>query len=472
MSDPIIKPERAGGFNDYGPEAMACRAVLAQRIREIYKLYGFEELETPIVEFADVLTGEEDPSTRLFQALIRTPSDTLETAQAGRPMYMRFDHTVPLARYVAANMGQLSFPWRRQVFGPVFRGETTGAGRYHQFYQFDADIVGVESLSADAEIINMMVVAMAKLTSHKYIVKWNSRKLLNALAEVVGVEGVVVDGFDRSEPKANVLFRVLDRLEKVGWSKVSELLQRIPENEWDTSALALTEDQVSVVERFVRLTTDLEPMEALDRLDGIIGKTEIGREGITDIRRVYKLLDAMGTPADRHEIDFSIARGLGYYDGIVFETTIPDAKSFGSVYSGGRFDGLISRFTGEPLPSTGASIGFDRLYAVLEFLDDLPQTRVSPIEVLIMDFGDLENRLEAAKVLGILRRAQISSEIYMGENARKMGSVIGSAIRRGIQRLVIIGERERLSGMVGVKNLQTRQQEVVALDQVLEALDL
>lgn len=473
----IIKPERAGGFNDYGPLAMAQRRVLADRIRRVYQRYGFEELETPIVEFADVLTGEQDPSTRLFQTFVRSPGDSVEDAaeelSGTRSMFMRFDHTVPLARYVAANMSELSFPWRRQVFGPVFRGESTGSGRYHQFYQFDADIVGVDSLTADAEIINMMVMAMSELTSYKYTVRWNSRKLLNALAEVVGVTGTVVNNQSgRSEPKANILFRVLDRLEKAGWSKVQELLSRPPDNKWDDSALALSPDQITIVEHFVNLTTELSAFEALDQLDGIIGSTKIGREGIADMRLVYKLLEAMGTPSDRHEIDFSVARGLGYYDGIVFETIIEDAKSFGSVYSGGRFDGLISRFTGEPLPSTGASIGFDRLYAVLESLDDLPVVRVSPIEVLIMDFGDPENRLAAVAVMGMLRAGGVACEIYLGENARKMKAVISSAVHRGIKKMVIIGSSERDSGSATVKNLVTRKQETVSVHEVLSVLDL
>ena len=450
-----VKPERAGGFNDYGPRAMSARHVLERRIREVYETFGFVPVETPMIEFMEVLAGEEGSDMRIFEANSGASGER-------RDLGMRFDHTVPLARYVSAQLKDLELPWRRYTFGPVFRGETTGAGRYHQFYQFDADIVGVKSLMADAEVIWLMTEAMKGLTTHAFKVRWSSRKIINGLAETLGL---TQDG------RRLGLFRSIDKLDKIGWKGVRAELVRAPRNEFDEDAVALNNDQAQVVENFLQLTNEgTDSLSALTQLEDLIGQSEEGQSGIADLREIARLLDTLGADSNCHQIDLSIARGLGYYDGAVFETVIEGAESFGSVYSGGRYNGLVSRFTGMPLPAIGASIGFDRLYAVLEHLKDLPTARPTPLKALIMDFGDEGSADQLLKLLSMLRSAGISSEVYCGSE-RSFKAQMNRALKMEIPLLIIPGERELQEGKVAVKNLNARTQVEVMIDDLVDHLN-
>lgn len=452
----IVKPERPGGFNDYSPEEMQQRAVLFERVRTVYERFGFMPLETPMLEFIDVLAGEEGSDMRIWQA--RVPGE-----RERRGLAMRFDHTVPLARYVAANITDILLPWRRYCFGPVFRGETTGAGRYHQFYQFDADIVGVGDLTADAEIIWMMTAAMGQITRRPFKVKWNSRKIINGLAEVVGVSGEVIDGeTQKPVPRTTLFFRVLDKLDKIGWDGVREELMRPPSNSFDTTALELREEHVGIIHRYLSVTSS--GTTNLDELETIIGDSPIGLEGVQDLRRVAEMLDSMGVPQERHAIDLSIARGLGYYTGIVFETIIEGAESFGSVYSGGRYDNLVTRFTGSSQPATGASIGFDRLFAVLKHLDELPAVSPSPVKVLVMNFGEPEYESQVLGILASLRSAGIPSELGSSTNIKGQ---LPRALKLEIPLIVLPGSRELSEGNVAVKNLGTRKQITMPVDEMI-----
>ena len=450
-----VKPERAGGFNDYGPRAMSARHILERRIREVYETFGFVPLETPMIEFMDVLAGEEGSDMRIFEANSGASGER-------RDLGMRFDHTVPLARYVSAQLKDLELPWRRYTFGPVFRGETTGAGRYHQFYQFDADIVGVKSLMADAEVIWLMVEAMQRLTTHAFKVRWSSRKIINGLAETLGLT---------EDHRRLGLFRSIDKLDKIGWKGVRAELVRPPRNEFDEDSVSLSDEQANIVERFLQLTNQgTDSMAALVSLEELIGQSQEGQSGIADLREINRLLNTFGVDTRYHQIDLSIARGLGYYDGAVFETVIEGAESFGSVYSGGRYNGLVSRFTGMPLPAIGASIGFDRLYAVLEHLQDLPKARPTPLKALIMDFGDEGSETQLLQIVSMLRKAGISSELYCGSE-RSFKAQMNRALKMEIPILVIPGERELQAGKVAVKDLNARTQIEVALEDLVEHLN-
>ncbi len=493
MTTRLIEPARVGGTNDYSPAQMAARRALLAAIMDVYARFGFEELETPAMEFSEVLLGEEGDNriwrTQPFsvQRAWEELGTKMDAGPAAAPealagfrktiisdqeVALRFDHTVPLARYVAGNLGQLKLPWRRWCFGPVWRGDATGAGRYSQFYQLDADIVGDGTLVADAEIIWMMTEVLAAVTSRPTKVRWNSRKLLNALAQSLGITGMVLNPeTDKQEPRANALFRALDKLEKAGWDGdggVRSILERKPDNEHDTLALALRPDQIAVVERFLDATTQSTgPVDAFTRLEAVIGSVPVGAEGLSDMRTVAQMLAGLGV--SNAEVDFSVARGLDYYTGIVFESAI-EGSSAGSPYSGGRFDELVARFTGKSLPSTGASVGFDRLFYVLETLGDLPEGRTSPVDIVIMDFGvtrdpdgDPAVRAKVLQTLAVLRRAGYSARIYDGVSARKMKAVISDATHRGIDFMVVAGERELADGNVNVKNLNTRVQTTVPI---------
>ncbi|MDP2631757.1 MAG: histidine--tRNA ligase [Candidatus Uhrbacteria bacterium] len=460
----IIKPERPGGFNDYSPSEMFARRILAERIRKVYETFGFSPLETPIIEFEMALAGEEGSDMNLWRASTGSVRDL-------SPLALRFDHTVPLARYVAANLGQIKLPWRRWCLGPVFRGESTGAGRYHQFYQYDADIVGVSDLLADAEIIWMMVSAMSELTRRDFKVRWNSRKIINGLAEVLGITGSVIDNEGGGEVKRSMmLFRAIDKLEKIGWEGVKLLLERAPDNMLDTTALKLNSDQVGLVEKFLAITTQTDDsMRALDQLEAVLKVSAIGLEGIADCREVANILSTLGVSDTRQGLDFSVARGFGYYTGIVFETLIAGAEKVGSVYSGGRFDDLVARFTGQSMPSTGASIGFDRLFAVIKQLGELPKVPSTPIVALVMDFGNPKDLPVLLQILSELRSAQVPSEIYRGTDTNFKGQM-RYAIQQGMRFLVIPGEKELAEGCVAVKFLQNRTQRVIPINILGSAL--
>lgn len=487
----LIDPVRVSGTNDYGPIQMRQRHTLLEKIMAVYQRYGFEELETPAMESSRTLLGDQGDeliwrtqpwsvarelakinrvatSLQDWQNRVKKLADAAEIA-------LRFDHTVPLARYVAANSGQLRLPWRRWCFGPVWRGGATGAGRFSQFYQLDADIVGDASLVADAEIIAMMTQVLAAVTSHPTTVRWNNRKLLNALATCLGIEGVVLNPQTmQTEPRANELFRVLDKLDKAGWDGVRTILERAPDNEDDTLALALTPDQVALVERFLDATTQGDSPDAMfSRLEALIGSVPIGAEGLAEMRTMSGMLASMGVSTA--VVDTSIARGLGYYTGPVFESSIEGAERFGSPYSGGRFDDLVARFTGNSLPSTGASVGFDRLFAILEELGDLPQVRASPVNIVIMDFGVTRDpdgdpclRAKVLQTLAALRRGGYNARIYDGENSGMMKTVIGNALEAGIGFMVIAGARELADDRVNVKNLLTRSQRTVRINELVD----
>ena len=485
----LISPERVGGTNDYTPAQMAARRALLAKIMRVYQRYGFEELETPAMEFSNVLLGEHGDN-RIWRTQPWSISDIMRKLGDGKmtdedairhlhsltgadEIALRFDHTVPLARFVAANTGMLQPPWRRWCFGPVWRGDTTGAGRFSQFYQLDADIVGDSSLVADAEIIAMMTEVLAAVTTRPTTVRWNSRKLINALALELGITGTVVNAETlQEEPRANALFRALDKLDKIGWDGVREILERTPANEHDTLVLALDTRQIGVVEQFLDATIQTDSADAaFTRLESVIGSVPVGAEGLADMRHVAGMLASMGV--SRACVDFSVARGLGYYTGIVFESGIKGAERFGSPYSGGRYDNLVARFTGDPLPCTGASVGFDRLFAILEELGELPQLSASPVDVVIADFGasrdskgDPTVRAMALDVLTRVRRLGVSACIYDGMNPSKMKAVFSYADRIGAKRVIIIGEREAAARSVNVKHLASRVENTVGLEEL------
>ena len=440
-----VKPELLGGFRDFLPQEMAARRWMLDTIQQVYERFGYVPLATPALERSSVL-GTDDPDfdMQIYRFKARGEQD----------VSLRFDLTVPLARVVAA-YPDLPKPFKRYQVGPVWRAEKPQAGRYCEFYQFDADVVGTASMLADAEIIILIWSVMKALGVEDILIHINNRKVLNALPELAGFPS----------EKINLVLRALDSLDKTGEKAVRERLARQPDNQYDESAPALDQNAIDWVMNFINLReTDKDKL--LQILSERMASSAIGMEGVKELFEIKQYVDAYGVPTDRWTIDLSVARGLAYYTGPVFETVFLSKPEFGSIMSGGRFDDMVMRFTGQKVPAVGASVGVDRLFTALQELGRLP-TIATSTKVLIANFNDTlaGKRLELA---AFLRSNSINTELYF--NTSKLQEQIAYALKRGIPYLVILGEREAAANVVAVKDLAKRTQTTAAPDQLLQLI--
>ncbi|MBI4433392.1 histidine--tRNA ligase [Candidatus Uhrbacteria bacterium] len=459
MSTITIPPALPSGFRDYLPAEAIARGRMIATIRAVFERYGFDPLETPAVERTDVLTGN-DPRFRM----IIYEAQTTAQRRAGEPIdtALRYDLTVPLARVVAANRS-LPLPFKRYQMGNVWRGERPQAGRFREFLQCDADIVGTASPLADAEVIACIADVMRALGITQFTIRINNRKILNGLAEAAG--------FDVAQA-ADVL-RVIDKLPKIGREAVLRELGK-PQR---TASAAEGDDasesesgcglSVSAVERigiFLALAGTTDAL--LDQMATFFVGSPVATEGVTELRSVIAALRAMGVPEEAFVLDPSIARGLSYYTGTVFETFLGELPSMGSVCSGGRYDDLVARFSDISVPAVGCSFGVDRLFAALTTLNRIAgATTATEVFVTIMDPEALPEYLAIAAEL---RRADIRTVLWLGT---RMGfkEQLSYASERGIPIAVIVGSDERAAGTVVLRDLRTRQQEVVARDALVVA---
>lgn len=443
-----IKPEIIGGTRDYMPATMIARQKMLDTIRGVYERFGFSPLDTPSVERLGVLTGNDlNFNMQLFRTLVArgankiSPED-LELEEAN--MALRFDLTVPLARVVAANP-ELPKPFKRYQVGNVWRGERPQLGRFREFAQFDADIIGSRSMLADTEIVNVMYEVMKTLGFKRFLIRINNRKLLNGLLSMC-------PSLVRREQNEDVL-RILDKAEKTTGKEIVKMLSRKPENVYDESAPALSEKEIALIMGFLEITG--ESSEILDKAETILKETELGMEGIAELREITTNLQAINIPQTNWTIDLSIARGLGYYTGPVFETSLLDIPEIGSVYSGGRFDGLTNRFIpGSNIPGVGASVGVDRLFVAMEKLEMI-ELKPSVTQVLIALF-DSDLQKDYLQLASTLRELRIPTEIYL--NNEPLGVQLGYAAKLGIPFVVIIGSNESKANKISLRNMATRKQ--------------
>ncbi len=446
--DERIKPTQPGGFNDYHPALMIARSRMIDTIRRTYELFGFQPLDTPCVEFAEVLLGEGGETDKEVFFLV-SPEEDKELA-------LRFDLTVPLARYVAANT-ELLLPFKRYQLGTVFRGEKPQAGRFRQFMQIDADIIGARTGLADAEIIAVTVAAMESLGVERFVVRVNDRQIHDGLAEAVGVQAR--GALPRGE-MVNELLRVLDKLDKIGRPAVRAELARKPEHENDR-ALELSPDQIALVDRFLDIAGD--NAAKLTQVGELI-RGDAGRQGVTELGEILGYLQDLGVAENRVQVDLTVARGLTYYTGPVLETTLLDLPEIGSVASGGRYDDMVGRFHANPIAAVGTSIGLDRLFDALGKLKLVPLVE-SEVDALVVVF-DPKLRSRYLQIVGQLRRAGVSAEIYLGSDTG-FKAQMRYGLRKGVKYLVICGEDEMAKGGVQVKDLAARQQEFVQADELI-----
>ncbi len=428
-----VKPRLSRGLRDLLPEQQLARQWMVDRIRGVYERYGFLPLATPAIEYLDVLRGSD--SGEESQKQIFTVANP-EAEELG----LRFDLTVPLAR-VVAQYRDLPRPFRRYQVAQVWRGDKPDPGRYREFTQFDLDSVGVPSEIADTEIIAGMCDTLEALEVDRYLVRFSSRGILDVLLTYAGIP---------AETSKDV-FRVLDKLDKIGLDKVKrELTTGYVDKSGDPiRGVGLADDQVEKIERFLAIRSE-HRTEVVEQLRELFTGVEGADREIDVAAQISSHLQALGYGDDRVALDLSIARGLAYYTGPIFEAILTDAPRFGSVFGGGRYDGLVKRFLGQEVPATGASMGVDRLLAALDHLGKLDR-RKSTARVLVtrMDKRLTEDYLRIAFEL---RRADIATELYLG-SPRGLGKQLGYADQLEIPIAVIVGEDELERGVVTLKDM-------------------
>ncbi len=430
-------------------EVVAQRQMLEQ-IRQVYELYGFEPLETSALEYADVLGKFLPDQDRPNEGVFSFQDDDDQW------LSLRYDLTAPLARYVAQNYDGLAKPFRRYQVGPVWRNEKPGPGRYRQFIQFDADTVAAPGMSADAELCAMLSDAMEALGIPRgsYEVRVNNRKILDGVFEQIGI---ALDDPDTNNQRLTAL-RAIDKLDRLGVNGVRALLGKGRKDESGdfTKGAELSEDQIEKVMSFVSVTAEAR-LDVCNALDDIVAGNETGKSGVTELREIDALLTAGGYGSDQIRFDPSIVRGLEYYTGPVYEVELTfettdeggEVSRFGSVGSGGRYDGLVERFKGVRIPATGCSIGVSRLFAALQALGKVDdQALRGPVVVLVMDQARVS---EYQKMVQELRQAGIRSELYLGGSGMK--AQMKYADKRQAPIVVIEGEDELANDTVTLKDL-------------------
>jgi histidyl-tRNA synthetase len=427
-----VQPRLFRGLRDLLPDQMLARLKMLDTIRGVYELYGFVPLQTPAVEYLDVLTGTGGHEANQSIFRVATP----ESSELG----LRFDLTVPLAR-VVAQYRELPKPFRRYQVSPVWRFDKPDKGRYREFTQFDLDNVGVESEVADTEIIAGMCDTLAALNVDSALVRFSSRAMLNLLldfADIAHEQGVDV-------------FRVLDKLDKVGAGKVRrELMDGYKDESGDTiRGVGLAGNQVDRIEQFLAIQSDNRG-EVVAQLRDLFANVANAREQIDVVERISSNLYALGYGDDRVSLDLSIARGLAYYTGPVFEAIVRDAPQLGSIFGGGRYDDLVLRFLGERMPAVGASIGVDRLLAVLTELGRV-STKKSTAQVLVTNMDAALND-EYLQMTWELRRAGIPTELYLG-TAKGPRKQLKYADEYDIPIAILYGSNEKDQGLVTIKDM-------------------
>ena len=433
-----IKPRTLSGFMELLPDKQVqmdkMRAVLA----ETYARYGFTPLDTPAIEAAEVLLAKGGGETeKQIYRFTKGDSD----------LALRFDLTVPLAKYVAANYGQLTFPFRRYQIGKVWRGERAQRGRFREFYQADIDIIGDGALDIlnEAEIPAIIYDTFTRLGLHRFRIRVNNRKVLNGFFAILGL----------SEQAGDVL-RTIDKLDKIGADRVRELL---------TDTCGVTGENADEILRFIACPgTSADKLAFLEQYRG---RNETFDTGLDELRTVVGYLPAFGVPEENFELDLTIARGLDYYTGTVYETVLLDHPEVGSICSGGRYDDLAGYYTNKSLPGVGISIGLTRLFYILQeqnMISDAVLT--APADVLILPMTD---DLSAAVALASeLRAGGLRVQIY--SEKKKFKAKIGYADKLGIPFVIFLGEDEIAQHVCALKNMATGVQEAVTSAAALETI--
>ena len=432
----IITPRTLKGFRDYPPQIMIPRERIMETARRVYRSYGYAPIDTPALEYLEILSGKggEESDKQLYQF----------QDHGGRRVALRFDLTVPLARFIAQHFNDLGTPFKRYHLATVWRGENTQRGRYREFMQCDFDTVGTRSVQADIETALVIHDLLRAIGFEEFRIHLNNRKVLNGLLDVLGLR-------DRAVP----ILRALDKAAKIGVEAVAREMQ---------SEAGLTEAEAGRVLELTSLQGENEAV--LRRLEELVRGSPLGEEGVAELRDLSAAVGAAARPRC-FRIDVSIARGLDYYTGTIYETFLEALPGIGSVCSGGRYDNLAALFTRQELPGVGASLGLDRLLAAMEELGMIEGVQ-TPAPVFL-PFFDSARRDDYLRLAAVLRAAGLGVEFY--PEPKKLAQQLKYADRRGHRVALVLGEDEFQAGRCRVKDLKTgRQVEVPLQDDAAELI--
>ncbi|MCI0637844.1 MAG: histidine--tRNA ligase [Gemmataceae bacterium] len=435
MAD-LIQPRTLKGFRDYPPELMIPRERLLEQARRVYRSYGFAPIDTPALEYTEILLGKGGEESDKIIYRFKDHGD--------RDVALRFDLTVPFARFAAMYVPKMGTPFKRYHLGPVWRGENTGQGRYREFWQCDFDTIGTTSNAADIEVVLVIHDLMHALEVERFTIHVNNRLVLNGVLEELGLAG-----------KTKAVLIALDKLPKLGRDVVSAEM---------SEKAALSPEQA---EKLLNLAqTQGTNSEILERLTLDFGGNAKAAEGIRRLKELLEATATAGVDPSIVKLDVAIARGLDYYTGTIYETFLADLPGIGSVCSGGRYDNLARQFTKQELPGVGASLGLDRLLTALEELK-LLQSAGTPAPVLVLQFS-ADKLGEYQKMARGLRAAGVGVEVY--PEAKKIGAQLQYAEKRGHRFALIAGPDEFAQGVWKIKDLAKREEKTVMDSQVKEQL--
>ena len=419
-----IEPRTLSGFMELLPEEQILFEQMKQTIESTYQKFGFLPLDTPIIELSQVL---------LAKAGGETEKQIYRFERGDTDLSLRFDLTVPLAKYVAKNYGNLSFPFRRYQIGKVYRGERTQKGRFREFYQCDIDIIGDETLGIvnDAELPSVIYNVFKNLGFEDFTIRINNRKILNGLFESI----------DEKEKSVEIL-RIIDKIEKIGKETVIEELEKLEVNR----------DSIQKIIEFMEIDGDSD--EKIEKLENLPISSETFKLGVQELKEVVKYIRAFGIPEKNFNVDLTIARGLDYYTGTVYETFLNDYRELGSVCSGGRYENLAEYYTDKKLPGVGISIGLTRLFYKLNELNLIKAEQKSISKVLVIPMT--ENMEFAIDIANKFRKIGINTEVYL--NNKKLKAKMKYADKLQIPYVIVVGDDEIETGIVKVKNMNTGEE--------------
>ena len=453
------KPSIPKGTRDFNPSEIAKRNYIFDTIKKNFQTYGFQPIETPSFENSDTLLGKygEEGDRLIFKILnsgdfLRKVDDATYTEKNSNNIApkitekaLRYDLTVPFARYVVMHQNELDFPFKRYQIQPVWRADRPQKGRFREFFQCDADVVGSDSLLQEVELVQLYDAVFSDLKLEGATIKMNNRKILAGIAEVIGAKDLLID------------FTVaLDKLDKIGEDGVKK----------EMLAKGITEEAIEKASPL--FLPQGSNNEQLERLDGLLKDSEEGKKGLNELRFILETISALGLQSAKLSIDVTLARGLNYYTGAIFEVAAPKGVKMGSIGGGGRYDDLTGIFGLKNVSGVGISFGLDRIYLVLEELDLFPEAIDRSLQVLCVNFGEKE-AMAALKLVTQLRKAGIKADMY--PSSAKMQKQMKYANNRNVPYVILIGEQELSNNSFVVKNMNEGSQLEYSLNNVGAFID-